>query len=662
MLDQRGGILYHHFVDKLTEHGFIRLAMAVPRTTPADVDGNLKAMEDLYLEADRAGADLVLFPELAITGYTAGDLFFQDCLLEASSSALSRLADLSGNGRPLLVAGIPLAVDGVLYNTAVVFLDGKIIGAVPKTYLPSSGEFYEYRWFAGGDSLPTNQFKHNGKEIPLGADLLFQCGRRPGFRFGIEICEDLWSVTPPSGELALGGASVILNCSASNELAGKAAYRKNLVVQQSARCLAAYGYVSSGCGESTTDTVFGGHALVAENGWLTAEGERFSRDSHLTLADVDLLFLMHERVRSATFRQNRELFIKKQTRGFRIIPFDQKETAASRTLVRRYEPHPFIPGDIRTLEERCSEIFSIQSTGLAQRMLRIGAASAVIGLSGGLDSTLALLVIIEAFKRTGMSRDAIKGITMPGFGTTSRTLGNVEKLCRLTGVPLETIDIRGMCESQMKALCHSGEPADTAYENIQARLRTALLMNRANMCGGIVVGTGDLSELALGWCTYNGDHISMYGVNAGVPKTLVKFLVKYVAEHHFDAETARVLKDILDTPISPELLPPDREGKITQKTEEVIGPYELHDFFLYHAVRCGQSPKKVLFLAGNAFESKYEETEIRKWLLFFLKRFFSQQFKRSCLPDGPKVGTIALSPRADWRMPSDASSKLWVDF
>lgn len=661
-MTREGFSLYHQKVDKLTEYGFVRLALAVPGTIPADLGGNTAGIGELYQAADGKGADLVLFPELSVTGYTVGDLLFQDTLNLGVLVALQRLRDVTRGCRALLVAGLPYSVGDSLYNCAVVICNGRILGMVPKTLLPTTGEFYETRWFAGTGTRIPETVPVAGEEIPFGRNLVFQSESIRGFCFGIEICEDLWSVTPPSGPLALGGATVLLNLSASNELVGKADYRRALVVQQSARCMALYAYASAGSGESTTDAVFGGHALAAENGRLLSEGERFSFKPELTWVEADVEFLLHERRRSSTFRQDRERFLAGAGQQIRSIPFQQVPVSAPRTLERIFTPHPFVPRDSAVLDKRCAEIFAIQSTALARRLTSSGARSAVIGLSGGLDSTLALLVTREAFRRLGLELSEIKALTMPGFGTTERTRGNAEALCRLTGISLEVLDIRDMCHKQMIALGHSGEPSDTAYENIQARMRTSLLMNRANMCGGLVIGTGDLSELALGWCTYNGDHMSMYGVNGGVPKTLVRFLIRYVADHLVEAETAVVLNDILDTPISPELLPPDKEGRIAQKTEEVIGPYELHDFFLYHVIRCGRRPGKVLFLASRAFNGIYTREDIEKWLRVFLKRFFSQQFKRSCLPDGPKVGTIGLSPRADWRMPSDASGALWLEF
>jgi len=660
----------------MRQYGFVRAAAAVPVTVPGGVDRNIAAIISLSREAASRGAEIAVFPEMAVTGYTCGDLFAQKRLLDRTLEGLLELESFTAAEPelPLLAVGAPLRAGGVLFNCAVLIRSGRILGIVPKTYLPSTHEFYESRWFSPGiTARETGLTGLNlaGRSIPFGIDLLFSSGARPELTLGVEICEDLWAPLPPSIRQSLAGARIILNPSASNDLAGKAFYRRELVVQQSARCLAGYVYASCGPGESSTDTVFGGDALIAENGRLLARGDRFVRTGSLLLADLDPEYLDHERSTSTSFGQTIRQEGSLGGLEFRRILWEESgagekpgEQTSAEVLLRPVDPRPFVPADDHLRAERCEEIFSIQSSGLATRLEHTGCRKAVLGLSGGLDSTLALLVTVQAFDLLGLDRRGILCMTMPGFGTTGRTRGNAEKLADLLGVTLETVDIRRGSTVQLEDLSHSGEPSDTAYENVQARMRTALLMNRSNMVGGMVIGTGDLSELALGWCTYNGDHMSMYAVNTGVPKTLVRYLVQYVADSREDAETAAVLMDIIDTPISPELLPPDREGKIQQKTEDTIGPYELHDFFLFQAVRCGFAPAKVFFLAVQAFCSgekpAYRPETVLRWLEVFYRRFFSQQFKRSCLPDGPKVGTLALSPRGDWRMPSDASPEVWL--
>jgi len=544
-----------------------------------------------------------------------------------------------------------------LFNAAVVCCRGHLLGAVPKTYPPNYREFYEQRWFAPGSAAPGSVWL-TGVDIPFTPRLLFKAEGQPRFAFGVELCEDLWAPVPPSSEMALAGALLIANLSASNELVGKSAYRRQLILQQSGRCLAGYAYCSAGPGESTTDTVFGGHCLIAENGALLAESRRFERGGHLITADLDLAFLEHERQQNMTFGQA----MRERTGHLEVaeIAFPVRCGTMPAPLRRTVAPHPFVPAVPAERDERCAEIFAIQSTGLATRLQHSHTDHAVIGLSGGLDSTLALLVTVEAFTRLGLPRENIHALTMPGFGTSARTLRNVKALCRHLGVKLATVDIKAACRQHLADLDHDGRTGDVAFENVQARERTQLLMDKANMLRALVVGTGDLSELALGWCTYNGDHMSMYGVNAGVPKTLVRYLVQWVAEHRIEAEAKATLNDILATPISPELLPPDADGEISQKTEHLIGPYELHDFFLFELVRRGSAPAKIRRLAEQAFAGQYPPAEIRRWLKFFITRFFSQQFKRSCLPDGPKVGTLSLSPRSDWRMPSDASPEAWL--
>ena len=645
----------------IADFGFFRTASAVPLVKPGAVTFNRDNTLALMKECTAAGAGITVFPELGITGYTCADLFQQDSLLRSAEKAVMFLADTTKSVKGIFIIGAPVRVNGRLFNCALVIGGGRVHGSVPKTIIPNYREFYESRWFAGGGRLQNEEIEYAGFSIPFGTDVLFshaalEAGKE--ITFGIEVCEDLWAPSPPSSSQSTAGARIIFNPSASNELVGKAAYRGELIRQQSARCLSAYVYSSAGVGESTTDTVFGGHAIIAENGTILTETGRFDRRGSFITADIDIEYLNHERINSTTFSQGADLSAAsyRRVRVAAEIPISGKES-----LIRNFARNPFVPAVSADLEARCREIFAIQSAGLASRLLHIGCKNVVIGLSGGLDSTLALLVTVEAFREAGLDISGIKAYTMPGFGTSSRTRNNVDKLSEALGVPLESVPIGDICLAQLKELNHSGRPEDTAYENVQARQRTMFLMNKANMLGGIVIGTGDLSELALGWCTYNGDHMSMYAVNTGVPKTLVKFLVSFAAETWAGPDAAAVLMDIVDTPISPELLPPDANGEIAQKTEDTIGPYELHDFFLYHAIRCGSVPAKVYLLACRAFNGVHSEEIILKWLKSFYRRFFSQQFKRSCLPDGPKVGTISLSPRGDWRMPSDGDAGLWLE-
>ena len=645
----------------MSDQGYFRVAAAVPAVKPASVADNADAIIHAFIKACDSGADLVLFPELSLTGYSCADLFLQSRLLEEAEIQAARVIDETSARGAILVFGMPLARQGRLFNVAVVVRGGtEILGVIPKTYIPDSREYYENRWFASADEARFRNVTLGDQRVPFGTDIIFRHEEERRSSFAVEICEDLWGPIPPSSRHAIAGAQMLFNLSASNELVGKADYRRNLVSQQSARCLSGYAYTSAGPGESTTDTVFGGHAIIAENGRILAESERFPTGSETIYADFDLELLDHERRVSRAFGPSarREL----GETEYRTVWFGGRLHGRSIITdpIRPVDPRPFVPSDPGERDERCHEISSIQAAALATRLERTGIRNVVIGLSGGLDSTLALLVAVKAFERLSLPLEGIHGITMPGFGTTDRTLGNVEKLCSGLGVQLENIDIRKACEVQMKDLGHSGEPDDVTYENVQARYRTAVLMNRANMVGGLVIGTGDLSELALGWCTYNGDHMSMYAVNTGVPKTLVQYLVRWAAESWVPEDVKSVLKDILDTPISPELLPPGADGEIAQLTEEKIGPYELHDFFLFHAIRHGFGPAKVRALAERAFAETYDAEFIGTYLRLFYSRFFSQQFKRSCLPDGPKVGTIALSPRGDWRMPSDADAAAWL--
>jgi NAD+ synthase (glutamine-hydrolysing) len=635
--------------------GYCRVGAAVPLVRPGAVAANITSLTILAKKAAEAGVDVLVFPELCVTGYTCGDLFFQQALLDAAEKGLSTFLKKIWQFDTLFILGMPVRLDGMLFNCAVACRQGNILGVVPKTHLPNTREFYEQRWFSSAASTQAKTIHVCDEEVPFGTDLIFQSLGAAACSVGIEICEDLWSPVPPCTRQALNGARVLCNLSASNELVGKHEYRRDLVLQQSARCLSAYVYAGAGPGESSTDLVFGGHAMIAENGRMLAENHRFEREPNLVMADVDLAFLTFER------RQNKSYSLcASQAEPIRTVVYDAAdEETVSSGLMRNIEQRPFVPSDEASRNRRCEEIFAIQSTGLATRLLHMNCRHVVVGLSGGLDSALALLVICEAFERVGFERSGIHAITLPGFGTSGRTLANTLRLCEGLNVPLERIDITAACTQHLSDIGHSGVAHDVAYENTQARERTQILMNRANMLGALVIGTGDLSELALGWCTYNGDHMSMYGVNSGVPKTLVRYLVRWVADHRANMMTAAALTDILATPVSPELLPPDAYGKISQKTEDVIGPYELHDFFLYHFVRCGAPVEKIRFLAGVAFKNSYSAAEIDRWLGLFFKRFFAQQFKRSCMPDGPKVGSINLSPRGDWRMPSDASAEAW---
>jgi NAD+ synthase (glutamine-hydrolysing) len=635
--------------------GYCRVGAAVPLVRPGAVAANITSLTILAKKAAEAGVDVLVLPELCVTGYTCGDLFFQQALLDAAEKGLSAFLKKIWQFDTLFILGMPVRLDGMLFNCAVACRQGNILGVVPKTHLPNTREFYEQRWFSSSASTQAKTIHVCNEEVPFGTDLIFQSLGAAACSVGIEICEDLWSPIPPCTRQALNGARVLCNLSASNELVGKHEYRRDLVLQQSARCLSAYVYAGAGPGESSTDLVFGGHAMIAENGRMLAENHRFEREPNLVMADVDLAFLTFER------RQNKAYSLcASQALPIRTVVYDAAdEETVSSGLMRNIEQRPFVPSDEASRNRRCEEIFAIQSTGLATRLLHMNCRHVVVGLSGGLDSALALLVICEAFERVGFERSGIHAITLPGFGTSGRTLANTLRLCEGLGVPLERIDITAACTQHLSDIGHSGVAHDIAYENTQARERTQILMNRANMLGALVIGTGDLSELALGWCTYNGDHMSMYGVNSGVPKTLVRYLVRWVADHRANMLTAAALTDILATPVSPELLPPDADGKISQKTEDVIGPYELHDFFLYHFVRCGAPVEKIRFLAGVAFKNSYSAAEIDRWLGLFFKRFFAQQFKRSCMPDGPKVGSINLSPRGDWRMPSDASAEAW---
>jgi NAD+ synthase (glutamine-hydrolysing) len=631
----------------------IRVAAVSPALKVADVAFNLEAIEEATLQAADQGAHLVVFPELALTGYSCGDLFYQQSLLESVREGLKTLTTLSDQTGMILIVGAPVRQSGRLFNAAIVMSHGRICGVVPKTYLPNTQEFYEERWFSSAADLVDDQLTWLDEAPPFGTDLLFDVDGMPDCLFGIEICEDGWVANPPSGGMAVAGATLLINLSASPEILGKCSYRRALVESQSARCLAAYVYASAGPGESSTDLVFSGHSLIAENGQILAETRRFQFTSQMAIADIDIQHLVHERLRNNSYAASQA------DQDFLLVPVEVAERPAVK-LLRPIARSPFVPVDIAERQGRCEEIFAIQTTGLMKRLMHTNSQKVVLGISGGLDSTLALLVTVKAFDRLKRSRDDILAITMPGFGTTDRTRGNAEALAGELGVGFRTISIVAAVYQHFTDIGQNPEIHDITYENSQARERTQILMDLANQIGGLVVGTGDMSELALGWATYNGDHMSMYGVNSSVPKTLVRYLIEWCAEAEFSGRTAEVLRDVCATPVSPELLPPGADGGISQITEEHVGPYELHDFFLFQVVRNQFAPRKILDLASRAFAGDYSQAEILKWLKFFYRRFFAQQFKRSCLPDGPKVGSVTLSPRGDWRMPSDASAALWL--
>lgn len=630
--------------------GFYRVAAATPQVEVADVEFHKAEILRLYRQACGAKAAAAVFPELALTGYSAGDLFFHPVLQRRALAALRELADATKDAGTLLIVGAPLAVRDSLYNAAFVLGAGRILGAVPKQVLPNYREFYEKRQFQSGRGAVGGSVEVAGETVPFGTDLIFDDGGY--FRFGIEICEDLWSVVPPSSHLALGGALAVFNPSAGTELVAKADYRRELVKQQSARILGAYVLAAAGVTESTTDVVFGGHSLIADNGRLAAEGERFKREGALICADIDFEKLVAARLSESSFHDN----ALPPGMTFRTVPVPEVPQSPDWKYAWN-PPRPLVPPEDKR-RERCREILRIQSSGLAKRVAVSRAKTMVLGVSGGLDSTLALLVACECAELLGMPKSSVRAFTLPGFGTTGRTRGNGERLCEALGVELREIDITAAALQHFRDIGHDPAVLDTAYENVQARERTQILMDIANETGGIVVGTGDLSEIALGWSTYNGDHMAMYGVNCSVPKTLIRFMLETVAEERGGA-LAEVLRDIIATPVSPELLPPDASGGIEQKTEEILGPYELHDFFLYHFMKYQASPAKIRALALAAWGEVYGEKLISETLERFVKRFFRQQFKRSCSPDGPKVGSIALSPRGDWRMPSDASDAVW---
>jgi NAD+ synthase (glutamine-hydrolysing) len=638
--------------------GFLRTGAGCPPVRVADPERNADAILASIERAADAGVQVLVLPELAVTGYTCGDLFFSlHTLVGGAERALARVLRESA-GRPMLVVvGLPVLLGGKLFNAAAVMQSGALLGVVPKSYLPGYKEYYEERWFSSSRELSAASLSLAGAEVPFGTDLLFQLPAEPGVAVAVEICEDLWAPIPPSCHHAIAGATVLLNPSAGNDLVAKAEYRRQLVAQQSARTLSAYAYANAGVHESTTDLVFGGQLLVAENGVLLAEGERFRREGELVWADVDVERLHVERVRQTSFADA----VHEGTRPYRVVPLDAIPAAAGRALARPLEPHPFVPKDPARVDENCREVFSIQTAGLARRVEHTGTRRLVLGLSGGLDSTLALLVCARTLDLLGRPRADTLAVTMPGFGTTPRTLDSARRLAAGWAAELREIDIRDACERHIRDI--GLDPADRAsitFQNLQARERTQVLMDLANKEGGIVVGTGDLSELALGFSTFAGDQIAMYNVNASVPKTLVRRLVAWVAEHNASEGERAVLEAVLDTPVSPELLPPSGNEECAQPTEDLIGPYELHDFFLFCLVRLGAGPRKILYLACHAFAGRYDRATLRRWLRVFLERFFAQQFKRSVMPDGPKVGSVSLSPRGDWRMPSDATPAAWL--
>ncbi|MGY5240245.1 NAD(+) synthase [Clostridium tertium] len=627
---------------------FIKVAAACPMTRVADIDYNLENILICLDEAYKNGAKSIVFPELAITSYTCSDLFMQYSLLEKANLAIEKLIKKSAGLDMLIAIGAPLSFKNVLFNCAYIIFDGKLLGIVPKSYIPNYSEFYEKRWFSEGLGIIDEKVDFAfQKDVPFGTNLIFTSGR---YSFGFEICEDLWVTIPPSSYLSLLGANIIGNLSASNELVSKKDYREALISNQSARCMSAYIYSSAGVHESTTDLLFSGHMLIAENGTMLKENERFQRNNEVIYSCIDVFRLNSERLKNISFRD-----------ASRIVPFEAEVinfnymNTTINNFDRFIDKHPFVPSNAKLREERCKEIFNIQAAALAKRMEHTNLKKAVIGISGGLDSTLALLVVVKTFELLGLDNKNIVTITMPGFGTTDRTYNNALTLCKELGCDLREINIVKAALQHFEDIGHDKDIHDVTYENVQARERTQILMDLANKEGGLLIGTGDLSELALGWCTYNGDHMSMYSVNPSIPKTLVIYLVRYVAEKESSTEVSDTLLDILDTPVSPELLPKSDKGEITQKTEDIVGPYELHDFFLYHFIKNGSSKERIKLLAEKAFKDDYSKEEIAKWLDKFIYRFFTQQFKRSALPDGPKVGSISLSPRGDWRMPSDAS-------
>ena len=634
------------------KHGFVKVAAAVPAVKVADVMYNVQEIERLITMADVEHVEVVVFPELSVTGYSCQDLFRERLLLDKAEEGLLRLIDFTRKLDVIAVVGMPIEVGSLLLNCAVVIQQGSILAVVPKTYLPNYGEFYEKRWFASARDLNPTTIYLAGSPVEISNEPVI-IRTSDGVGLGIEICEDVWAPIPPSNNLTMAGADIIFNLSASDELIGKHQYLRSLIAQQSARTICGYVYSSCGFGESTQDVVYGGNAMIFENGRVLVEGDRFSFQPQLQTAQIDVERLRTERRANSTFKT-----AQRNGHACRLdakLPLEQHPFTLERTI----DPHPFIPSD-NDMAETCEEILNIQTAGLAKRLVHTNCQHVVLGISGGLDSTLALLVCVRTFDKLGYDRKGIVGVTMPGFGTSGRTHDNATSLMQSLGVSQMEISIAKAVKQHFEDIGHDINNHDVTYENSQARERTQILMDLSNKLSALVVGTGDLSELALGWATYNGDHMSMYGLNAGIPKTLIQYLIRYIASLPKSSAERDVLIDIVNTPISPELTPADAQGNIQQKTEDLVGPYELHDFFLYYLLRCGFNPTKIMLMAEKAFGKRYERETIKKWLTTFCRRFFAQQFKRSCLPDGPKVGSISLSPRGDWRMPSDASSALWL--
>lgn len=636
----------------LKEQGFVRVGAVVPKLKVADTEFNCNEIIKQIEIASNNKIQIAVFPELCVTGYTCQDLFEQDTLLEEAEKALNKILDYTNNLDIICIIGMPIKAENQLFNTAVVIQKGKILGIVPKTFIPNYGEFYEKRWFASSKNANKKEIEILDQKVPFGIDLLFKDKENNEICFGIEICEDIWAVEPPSNKLALLGANIIFNLSASNEVIGKKEYRRDLVKMQSAKTISGYVYCSSGVNESTSDVVFSGESMIFENGSCLTNNQRFDFESNMIFTEIDTKRLANDRRKNISFMGDS---VDLEYREIKINIPDSIED-----LTREYSKTPFVPEDKKKISEICEEILNIQSYGLAKRLLHTNINKTIIGISGGLDSTLAFLVIIKAYEILNLPKEKIIAITMPGFGTTSRTHNNSMKLINEYGATFREINITKSSLQHFEDIGHDKNIKDVTYENAQARERTKILMDIANKENGLVVGTGDLSELALGWCTYNGDHMSMYSVNASIPKTLVKYIIKWVADNSKE-ECKNIINDILDTPISPELLPPDENGNIEQKTEEQVGPYILHDFFLYHFLRYGAEPKKIYILACKTFKNDFKKEEIKHWLQVFIKRFFTQQFKRNCMPDGPKVGTVSLSPRGDLRMPSDASYNIWLN-
>ena len=636
----------------LKKQGFVRVGAVVPKLKVADTEFNCNEIIEQIEIASNNKIQIAIFPELCITGYTCQDLFEQDTLLEEAEKSLSKILDYTNNLDIICIIGMPIKQENQLFNTAVVIQKGEILGVVPKTFIPNYGEFYEKRWFASSKNANKKEIEMLGQKVPFGIDLLFKDKENNEICFGIEICEDIWAVEPPSNKLALLGANIIFNLSASNEVIGKKEYRRDLVKMQSAKTISGYVYCSSGVNESTSDVVFSGESMIFENGSCLTNNQRFDFESNMIFTEIDTKRLANDRRKNISFMGDS---VDLEYREIKINIPDNIED-----LTREYSKTPFVPEDKKKISEICEEILNIQSYGLAKRLLHTNINKTIIGISGGLDSTLAFLVIIKAYEILNLPKENIIAITMPGFGTTSRTHNNSMKLINEYGATFREINITKSSLQHFEDIGHDKNIKDVTYENAQARERTKILMDIANKENGLVVGTGDLSELALGWCTYNGDHMSMYAVNASIPKTLVKYIIKWVADNSKE-ECKNIINDILDTPISPELLPPDEKGNIEQKTEEQVGPYILHDFFLYHFLRYGVEPKKIYILAYKTFKEDFKEEQIKHWLQVFIKRFFTQQFKRNCMPDGPKVGSVSLSPRGDLRMPSDASCNIWLN-